>query len=63
MILFIDAETKTNIYVNPNTIKSLRETKLGNLYVTKINFIDDTYMLVTDEPEICAEKLSKKTSK
>lgn len=63
MILFIDAETGTNVYVNPDTVKHVRETRLGSRYVTRLSFNDDTYVLVTDEPKTCAEKLSKKTSK
>ena len=64
MVLFIDAETGTNVYVNPDTITHIRETRLGsNRYVSRINFVDDTYLLVTEDPKTCVEKLSKKTSK
>jgi flagellar biosynthesis/type III secretory pathway protein FliH len=59
MVLFIDAETKTSIYVNPNNVKYVREARLG----TKLEFVDDTYIIVTDDLKTCAEKLSKKTSK
>ena len=63
MVLFTDAETKTTVYVNPDVVKTVRETRLGTFYVSRISFTDDTYVLVTDEPKICAEKLFKKTSK
>ena len=63
MIEFIDAETGSHIYVNPDHVQLIRETRLGSRYVTRIGFIDDTYVLVGDVPKSCAEKLSKKTSK
>jgi len=63
MILFIDAETKTSVYVNPDAVKHVRETRLGAMHVTKLSFNDDTYVIVTDDLKTCAEKLSKKTSK
>ena len=63
MIEFIDAETGSYVYVNPDNVQLVRETRLGNKYVTRIGFIDDTYVLVGDGPKTCAEKLSKKTSK
>ena len=59
MVLFTDAETKTSVYVNPDNVKFVRETRLG----TRLGFVDDTYVIVTDDPKTCAEKLSKKNSK
>ncbi len=59
MVLFTDAETKTSVYVNPDNVKFVRETRLG----TRLGFVDDTYVIVTDDAKACAEKLSKKTSK
>lgn len=59
MISFVDAETKTEVYVNPDTVKCVRETRLG----TRVQFVDDTYVIVTDDLKNCVGKLSKKTSK
>jgi hypothetical protein len=59
MILFVDAETKTEVYVNPDTVKCVRETRLG----TRVQFVDDTYVIVVDALKTCVEKLSRKTSK
>ena len=42
MIEFIDAETGSCVYVNPDNVQLVRETRLGNRYVTRIGFIDDT---------------------
>jgi hypothetical protein len=59
MISFVDAETKTEVYVNPDTVKCVRETRLG----TRVQFIDDTYVIVVDDLKTCVGKLTKKTAK
>jgi hypothetical protein len=59
MISFIDAETKTEIYVNADVVKCVRETRGG----TRIQFIDDTYVIVVDDLKTCVGKLTKKSSK
>jgi len=59
MILFTDAETGNEVYVNPDCVKIVRDFR----NVTKILFIDDTYVIVTDIPKVTVEKMVKKPTK
>jgi len=59
MILFTDAETGNEVYVNPDCVKIVRDFR----NVAKILFIDDTYVIVTDNPKVTVEKMTKKPVK
>ena len=59
MILFTDAETGNEVYVNPDCVKIVRDFR----NVAKILFIDDTYVIVTDSPKVTVEKMTKKPVK
>lgn len=59
MISFIDVDTKTEVYVNPDTVKIIRESRLG----TRIQFIDGSFLIVVDGMKTCVGKLAKKAPK
>ena len=59
MILFTDAETGNEVYINPDCVKMVRDFR----NVTKIMFLDDAYVIVTDTLKVTIEKMVKKPVK